>query len=753
MKAISNFYALLATLFTTSLTSFQTSQLRLFKENVKDYILVLSDIVLDLYSESKYFLFSTNTNQCYNSFSDSVKDHLKILDYKNSISVHVHSVKNEFVFKTLKSNQPSINIIIEHHISEILEKVLIDRTAAEKNHISKCLAGETFFNLTDKQIPKCTLDYMAKGGKYNPYLIKSTRDNLLLFDSEFCKILNNLLRWVVPHRLLVSPTTLHSDVSAIKTYFINHDSSQNVKLIGKLIANFYSTRKQYKTDLIHNVYSDSSCDVSKHTLARYFDFDKNVMFVEGDKNVGFVCISKFDLLAQYTKINKEQCFAKVTINEDDYLRDIAAYIKDAERHLPRELSNIIPPRCFKHTISSPCLGTLRLMPKILKLKEISPKSIDTLKCRGIKSSMSDPIQVIQLALDHVFNHIIYFQEKEFAKRYGRNSPSVTGVDEALFRHKKSYTGFFGTSMEIEADFSNLYSFCEINLLKKHVEKGLKLANISDASKDYIFNLIEVEMTRSYFKEPTGIFQTLNGFSMGDHAAAHGSEVILLSCELDAYALLILERVISVVKEHERFRDDVKLHLSGDMDMMLFALKIIITSYPKEIQLNVKTGLITGNFLNLRIFNDPTMTHPYTTILRKQHSRYNIIPPHSNTVGTFKLCAGRTYARMAVTHCSTQNEFKRQQGIIRLILEKKGFSTALVNKMLSKKWKKQTSKTEKKRFIGTVTFDALTNNHKRLRSVFQLLSKDVYYLPMCVPDVKLKQFIFTLRKMKTKLGIA
>ena len=73
-------------------------------------------------------------------------------------------------------------------------------------------------------------------------------------------------------------------------------------------------------------------------------------------------------------------------------------------------------------------------------------------------------------------------------------------------------------------------------------------------------------------------------------------------------------------------------------------------------------------------------------------------------------------------------------------------------MLSKKWKKQTSKTEKKRFIGTVTFDALTNNHKRLRSVFQLLSKDVYYLPMCVPDVKLKQFIFTLRKMKTKLGI-
>ena len=75
-----------------------------------------------------------------------------------------------------------------------------------------------------------------------------------------------------------------------------------------------------------------------------------------------------------------------------------------------------------------------------------------------------------------------------------------------------------------------------------------------------------------------------------------------------YALLILERVITVVKEHELFSRrhlQLQLHLSGDMDMMLFVFKIIITSYPKEIQLNVKNCLITGKFLNLRIFNNPT----------------------------------------------------------------------------------------------------------------------------------------------------
>ena len=50
------------------------------------------------------------------------------------------------------------------------------------------------------------------------------------------------------------------------------------------------------------MYSDSSCDVSKHTLTRYFDFDEDVLFVEGDKNVVFVCISKFDLLPSLPRL-------------------------------------------------------------------------------------------------------------------------------------------------------------------------------------------------------------------------------------------------------------------------------------------------------------------------------------------------------------------------------------------------------------------------------------------------------------------
>ena len=42
------------------------------------------------------------------------------------------------------------------------------------------------------------------------------------------------------------------------------------------------------------------------------------------------------------------------------------------------------------------------------------------------------------------------------------------------------------------------------------------------------------MDHSYFKEPTGLFKTLEGFSMGDNSAVRGSELILRIYELNIF---------------------------------------------------------------------------------------------------------------------------------------------------------------------------------------------------------------------------
>ena len=116
---------------------------------------------------------------------------------------------------------------------------------------------------------------------------------------------------------------------------------------------------------------------------------------------------------------------------------ILTILLKAKQNLPKELSGIIKPKDFISESKKEGLGALRLMPKILKIDQ---SEIPNLKCQGIKTSMSDPITVIQKILDKLFNHVLHFQEKEFVKRFGFSSPSVTGVKEAGQRIKASKTG-------------------------------------------------------------------------------------------------------------------------------------------------------------------------------------------------------------------------------------------------------------------------------------------------------------------------
>ncbi len=136
------------------------------------------------------------------------------------------------------------------------------------------------------------------------------------------------------------------------------------------------------------------------------------------------------------------------------------------------------------------------------------------------------------------------------------------------------------------------------------------------------------MTHSYFKQPKGIFKTLKGFSMGDNSAARGSEIILRIYELEIFKKIHRLKLEKNVSRFLRFRDDVSVHLTGEINQMLKVLKIITTGYPKCIQFNVETKLIYGKFLNIKIFNLPGNNFPTTTVLRKDKSKFDILIPIS-----------------------------------------------------------------------------------------------------------------------------
>ena len=88
--------------------------------------------------------------------------------------------------------------------------------------------------------------------------------------------------------------------------------------------------------------------------------------------------------------------------------------------------------------------------------------------------------------------------------------------------------------------------------------------------------------------------------------------------------------------------------------------------------------------------------------------------------------------------------------IHTILECKKF-----NEKESRKIKKTKPKTSepKKRFLSKTVYDEVSKRHKFVHKIFKKLhiDKEKYYAPMEIPGVKIEQMIFTIMKMRRKLG--
>ena len=78
-----------------------------------------------------------------------------------------------------------------------------------------------------------------------------------------------------------------------------------------------------------------------------------------------------------------------------------------------------------------------------------------------------------------------------------------------------------------------------------------------------------------------------------------------------------------------------MHVIGNPEQIGETIEVICNGYPEELVFNMETKIIPGKFLNIKVLNFPTKINPYTTVLRKQNSKYNITLPNSNVAWKFK----------------------------------------------------------------------------------------------------------------------
>ena len=207
-------------------------------------------------------------------------------------------------------------------------------------HINSCLDGPNFFNLSGQVVDDATEKLLRKGGKYVPFVKVDYRKRKEQFTTEFCEIINNIIKFIAPPSKQVNPVTLKRDTKRLVSYFNNHEMVNNAKLVRSIFKWFWTKRTEFLDSLPTSV---------KHNIQDIKDGFKTkdgAIFIESDKGVGFTYIKVKDLIDQYRQINLQQHFEHAQVDEEQYLIDINHFIKSAKQNLPKELSGIIKPKDF-----------------------------------------------------------------------------------------------------------------------------------------------------------------------------------------------------------------------------------------------------------------------------------------------------------------------------------------------------------------------------------------------------------------------
>ena len=178
--------------------------------------------------------------------------------------------------------------------------------------------------------------------------------------------------------------------------------------------------------------------------------------------------------------------------------------------------------------------------------------------------------------------------------------------------------------------------------------------------------------------------------------------------------------------------------------MFKIIKIIVTGYPTAIQFNVETKVIYGKFLNIKIVNFPGEKYPFTTVLRKENSKYDVIPFNSNVSDKYKKMARLCYFRTNRTHTTSKKELENQNRIVESLLRKKGFPIRFIQDIKFKNKGADQGK-EKKKFRGITVYNNVSQRHIFVKNVVKnsFLDKKTHYLTAEVPGKKIEQFVFTI----------
>lgn len=466
---------------------------------------------------------------------------------------------------------------------------------------------------------------MAKGQNFTPPVRYNTHTSIKLFESNLVQVLNRLFKQYTKENLNLTIDNFNTKLT--KACSNTKLNLEQTNFFMNILENKDKVMSQCKEHVKHfKVQNMSDFYLSEKELLDLFK-NESCSFVQSDKGVGFVKISDERLLEQFEKINIKQGFSKSNVVEADYLREMSQLKRHLVEIIPKEVENILSYKFIANLKSEELgeIGILRLLPKILKLKHPSFYSIDELTSRGIKSSMHDPINSIASILSELSKTLYENLKTAFKGLFGMEAPPKLGSDQAMkiLSQETFHEDTWKSSLEVSGDFTDMYSNAQESDVISAYKLCFKYSNFCHETELFILELIQIVLRFNFFKQPTGIYTSDNGFAMGCKTSAISTDILLLASEFNSFWNMSKVQ-IQTVKRFFRFRDDLNLRLMGNPKILLQVLSIIATGYPKSIDLNIKVTFLSNTFLNLRFYVLPTKTNLSISILRKKHDKFDIV---------------------------------------------------------------------------------------------------------------------------------
>ena len=269
--------------------------------------------------------------------------------------------ENVFIWNIIDNQKTNLELFFQNEKQGQIDKCLMLYNRKELETVKKNMDGKCFYNMTNKVIDTVKAEkWISLGKNFNPHLNRSQLENSFAFSKSIKVIVQKLLLKSENIKIVFDNSDLETQLE--KLLYTKPMSNDIQKFIDNLSSNFSDAHSNFLTHIQTKVPIDDS--IEPQQLEDIYNIP-GYLFLEADKNIGYVLLSNSDILDQYKRINIKQKFTKVNINEREYVLRICKTINSSLSEMPFVLRSIVPYNLLQHVQprDNHSIGIMRLLPK------------------------------------------------------------------------------------------------------------------------------------------------------------------------------------------------------------------------------------------------------------------------------------------------------------------------------------------------------------------------------------------------------